>query len=253
MADFYVSVTYFSRPSFPKSCKLIHNPNVIPRDVLLCNKTNARHIEGGMQYDPNLENAEYANCEPPVRHGLMKRAKQYDDLYLLFRTRYFRIDGSSRYLVTGFYKIKKEFNGRDIREAPIVYAETMHFVSISDCIDVTQIIQEWNAFRCCPTSNNQRWRQLLVDWTKQLKMKQNRIDEYIQELNYMKEIFRKNEFQEKKYPICEACKHYSSTDKSCPLTWRRKRYSIDPHPANFMKNLDEFYDSITFGDGKKIT
>src|SRR5665647_3946554 len=100
MSSFLVCVVYFSLPSFPENCSLVTQHDLVPRDVLLCNKSNDRHILGGMQYDPNIENGEYRVCEPPVRRNLRTKSTHYDDLFLLFRTRYFNHDGSSRYLVT---------------------------------------------------------------------------------------------------------------------------------------------------------
>ena len=252
MTNFYACVTYYSLPSFPKSCIIIRNHNILPRDVLLCNRTNDHHIRGGMQYDPNIENAEYRVCEPPVRQGLRTRAGKYDDLYLMFRTRNIRVDGTSSYLVTGFYKIKKEFD-KTQREAPIIYADAMQFVSISDCIDITERITESQAFRCCLTSENPKWMKDLVQWADQLEKATNQTEVYIREINRLKRIFRENEFRDTPYPMCTPCKHSNASTSSCPLVWRRHHRTIPNHPANYMRNLDEYFESFTSDERKPVT
>jgi hypothetical protein len=204
MPDFFTSVIYYSLPRFPECCALIKHPDLVPRDILLCNKTNDHHIQGGMQYDPNIENAEYAVCEPQVRIGLELRAEKYDELYLLFRTRHFKPDNSSRYLVTGFYKIEKKFDDSfPIREAPVIHAKEMHFVSVSDCIDVTEEITKARAFRCCFTSNNPKWQKQLQDWVSEISSKRNRTPDYIEEINNLKRLFQENEIENRQYPFCE--------------------------------------------------
>jgi hypothetical protein len=196
-----------------------------------------------MQYDPNIENAEYRVCEPSVRRGFMIRAEKYDYLYLIFRTRHMRLDGITRYLVAGFYKVKKGFDETQ-REAPVVHAQAMHFVSVSDCIDVTRKITETRAFRCCFTSENPGWKQDLIEWTGRLEKAANRAQEYAREINRLKRIFRENEFQKKPYQICTTCKYSDPGAYGCPLIWRRYHRSIPHHPANYMKNLDEYFKSL---------
>jgi hypothetical protein len=250
MTNFYACVTYYSLPSFPRSCAMIRNHDLLLRDVLLCNRTNDHHMRGGMQYDPNIENAEYRVCEPSVRRGLMIRAEEYDHLYLIFRTRHMRLDCTPRYLVTGFYRVKKKFEEIH-REAPVIHAEAMHFVSVSDCIDATKKIMESRAFRCCFTSENLGWKQHLIEWTTELEKATNLAHKYIKETNRLKRIFRENEFQENPYQICTTCRYCNPSTCSCPLTWRRYHRSIPHQPANYMKNLDEYFQSLV-SEGKPI-
>ena len=252
MSNFYVCVVYFSLPPFPESCTLIKNHDILPRDVLLCNRINDHHIRGGMQYDPNIENAEYAICEPRVRTSLQRKSTDYDNLYLLFRTRFFNHDGSSRYLVTGFYEVEKKFGETQSREAPIVHAKAMHFVSLADSIDITQKMEEEQAFRCCFTSNNDNWEQDLMSWVAQLSESEDQTTRYIEEINNLKKVFYENEVQDNGYSVCSACE-CSSHLHNCPLTWRRRHRSINPHPANYMTNLDEYYASIRPNERTPIT
>jgi hypothetical protein len=196
-----------------------------------------------MQYDPNIENAEYRVCEPSVRRGFMIRAEKYDDLYLIFRTRHIRLDGITHYLATGFYKVKKEFD-ETYRDGPVLHAERMHFASVSDSIDITRKITESRAFRCCFTSENPRWRQPLTRWTDRLEKATNRVKEYAKEIDRLKNIFRKNEFQKKPYQTCTTCKYSVPGALDCPLIWRRYHRSIPHHPANYMKNLDRYFKSL---------
>lgn len=251
MSDFYVCVVYYSLPSFPDNCTLIEQHDLIPRDVLLCNKSNDRHIRGGMQYDPNIENGEYRVCEPPVRTNLRRKAENYDSLYLLFRTRFFNQDGSSRYLVTGFYNVEKNFTN-ECREAPIIHARAMHFVSLADSIDITETMREERAYRCCFTSENIAWHDNLVNWVNQLKHSQNHTNRYIEEISRLKNIFYENEIQGGKYLTCSLCEYRNRPD-ICSLTWRRRHRAIPHQPANYMRSLDAFYDSIRPNDRAPIT
>lgn len=252
MSNFYVCVTYYSLPSFPKACRIVKNHDVVPRDVLLCNRTNNHHMRGGMQYDPNIENAEYAVCEPPVRRSLERRAKKHDELYLIFRTRHFKLDGSTKYLVTGFYEVEKEFD-KTLREAPIIHAQDMHFVSLSDCIDITGKIKEANAFRCCFTSDNTLWEKELATWSTQLSDSKDQTQKYIEEIKSLKKVFYENEIQGKAYHICSSCEHRNYRTQNCPLAWRLQCRSVNPNPANSMKNLDEYFKSILPDERKPIT
>jgi hypothetical protein len=205
-----------------------------------------------MQYDPNIENAEYRICEPRVRRILEKQAKKHDNVFLIFRTRYFSQDGSSRYLVTGFYEVEKNFN-KTQREAPIIYAKAMHFVSLSNCIDVTDKIKEEGAFRCCFTSDCLKWNKELSNWYVKLGGAPNYTDRYIEETNNLKRVFFENEKQGKNYQICASCEYNRSPKSGCPLSWRRNCRSMTPHPANYMKNLDEYFESIMPKDQKPVT
>lgn len=252
MMVFYVCVTYYSLPTFPRQCFIVRNHDILPRDILLCNRTNDHHIRGGMQYDPNIENAEYRVCEPPVRRSLEIKAEKYNDLYLIFRTRHIRLDGTSRYLVTGYYRIKKDFSTR-YREAPVIHADDMHFVSIPDCVDVTERIKGLKAFRCCPSSENPKWADSLVQWAGQLEKAPNRTEEYVREINRLKRIFCDNEPEDDSYPICKSCKHNNIATSICPLVWRRRHRKLFPHPANYMKNLDEYFRSIAPDERKPVT
>lgn len=244
MRIFYGCVPYYSPPEFPKSCVIVENHEVLPRDILLCNKTNKVHIRGGMQYDPNIENGEYRICEPPIRRSLQKKADNYDELYLIFRTRYVQLDRGNRYLVTGFYNIKKCFEGEE-REGPIIYAKKMRFVSISDSIDITKEITASKAFRASFTSENIRWKKKLIEWINKLKEKQDQTHVYIHEINRLKKKFEENEFQESPYSGCESCEHNDISKLYCPLIWRKYTYKQIPrNPAHYMANLDEFYKSI---------
>jgi len=244
MSAFYGCVPYYGLPEFPKSCIIVKNHEILPRDILLCNKTNITHIQGGMQYDPNIENGEYRICEPPTRRNLQKKADDYGELYLIFRTRYIQLRGASKYLVTGFYNVKKEFE-KEEREGPIIYAENMRFATISDSIDITKQITGSRAFRSFFTSRNERWKKNLTEWVDHLEEKEDQTSVYIREINRLKKIFEENEFQDRLYSGCESCKHNDIAGSSCPLIWRKRTYRHIPNnAAHYMRNLDEFYESI---------
>jgi hypothetical protein len=205
-----------------------------------------------MQYDPNIENGEYAICEPRVRRSLQEKSQKYENLYLIFRTRFFEQNGSSRYLVTGFYDVEKTFSATESREAPIVHAKSMHFVSIADSLDITEKMEEEQAFRCCFTSNNVNWSGDLISWVNQLRKSKNQTDRYIDEINNLKKVFYENEAMNGNYAACSSCEH-RNLKHGCPLTWRRSHRLIKPHPANYMTNLTEYYAKIRQDDQTPVT
>lgn len=251
LPNFYACVVYFSLPNFPETCKLVRYHDIVPRDVLLCNRINDHHIKGGMQYDPHIESAEYAICEPRVRKSFQNKSDLYNNMYLIFRTRYFNGHGSSKYLVTGFYEIEKKFDGPESREAPIIHAKSMHFISIKDSIDITEKMDKEQAFRCSFTSNSADWKEDLVSWVNRIGKCENQSSRYIEEINHLKNIFKENEFEGKNYTNCSSCE-YSHANNPCPLTWRRYHRKIPPQPANYMRNLTEFYASIAPDDRAPI-
>jgi len=246
MSQFSVCVIYYSLPSLPEACALVTQHDLVPRDVLLCNRSNDHHILGGMQYDPNIENAEYRICEPRVRAKLQRQSSQYDNLYLLFRTRHFNQDGSSNYLVTGFYDVERDFTDAQCLEKPIVHARAMHFVSLADSIDITELMKERKSYRCCFTSENPFWRPHLESWVNQLSQAQNQTNRYVEEINNLKNIFYDNEFHGANYETCTNCTYCNRPD-ACFLTWRRRHRTIPHRPANYMKSLDEYFASLQPG------
>ena len=242
MSVFSVCVPYYSSPEFPRSCVLIRNHDILPRDILLCNKTNRIHIQEGAQYDPNIENGEYRLCEPPVRRSLKKKADNYDKLYLIFRTRFLRLNGTSKYLVTGFYIVKNEFEKED-RDGPIIHAKNMRFVSISDSIDITHRMNESQAFISSFTSKNKGWKDDLTEWIQQLEGKKDQTAAYIREINRLKKRFKENEFKNKPYSECKSCKFVSIARSKCPLIWRQNTWKQMPdNKMHYMQSLDEFYE-----------
>jgi hypothetical protein len=205
-----------------------------------------------MQYDPNIENGEYRVCEPPVRRNLRTKSSQYDDLFLLFRTRYFNQDGSSRYLVTGFYDVEKNFTDAECREAPIVHARAMHFVSLADSIDITEIMKENRSYRCCFSLENPDWRGYLIDWKNHLALAQNQTNRYVDAINNLKNIYYENEIQGANYRACDSCTYCDRPDV-CSLAWRRIHRTVPHNPINYMRSLDEVYARIREGNNPTIT
>ena len=228
MTMFIVCVPFYSLPQFPKSCLVVTRQDIILRDILLCNKTNSIHIEGGMQYDPRIENLEYKYCQPRVRLALMNRKNEYDELYILFRTRYLRLNGSSRYYVVGYYNMLKEDFEYFERDAPVIYAKKARFVSLPDAVDMTKQMVVSRAFRACPTTENEKWEPLLREWLKQLQEKQDNTHLYIQEMERLKKIFKNNEFTGKFYSICRNCVCKDWGGLVCPLVWRKNAYAPLP-------------------------
>ena len=244
MRVFSVCVPYYSLPEFPRFCILIRNHDILPRDILLCNETNNDHIKEGAQYDPNIENGEYRLCEPPVRRSLKKKADIYDELYLLFRTRYFQLNRERKYLVTGFYKVKKEFD-KEEREGPIIYAKNMRFVSISDSVDITKRIIDSRAYRPPLTSENEKWKDDITEWIHQLEEKKDQTEVYISKINRLKRVFKENEFKNRPYSECTSCKFVNMKRSSCPLIWRQNnRKQMPNNRMHYTKSLDKFYNQI---------
>lgn len=240
MTEFIVCVNYYSRPEFPSQCGLIEHEEAVLRDILLCNPSNEYHIKPGMQYDPHIEYDEYRICSPKVRQGLSKRSDRYEDLYILFRTRYYRLDGTSAYYLTGLYRIKKDFS-KEERNAPIILAEESHFVRLSDSIPIERRMRESGAYRAGFTSENENWEMYLRDWLDQLYSQPSFSSEYIEETNRLKEMFAEYEFTEDYYPTCRNCPH-NAQNTHCPLIKRKRRYDIINNPPHYMENLDSFYE-----------
>lgn len=239
MTRFIVCVPYYSRPDFPSECDLIESDEAVPRDILLCNPSNGYHIESGMQYDPNIENGEYRMCSPGVRRGLAKRHRQYDDLYIVFRTRYFRLDGSSTYLVTGFYRIKKDFS-KEGRDGPMVLADESHFVRLSDSVNIDESMKKSKAYRARFNSENSKWRIVLDRWLDQLVTLPSITSRYVDEIVRLKKLFGEHEFTGEWYPACRGCPH--NTERTlCPLMKRKKRFTVINNPPHYMESLDSFY------------
>jgi hypothetical protein len=224
MPPFIVCVPFYSLPEFPKICRIIKNHNVILRDVLLCNKTNTIHIEAGIQFDPHIETQEYKYCEPRVRAMLMKRQNDYDELYILFRTRYLHLYGPSKYYVVGYYEMEKKFTEL-IDSSPVIHAKRIKFVSITDAIDVSKRIVRFKAFRACPTTMNKKWQSFLEWCLERLDEGQDLTKKYIEETIRLKSIYKANEFREQNYyEDCNTCNYKDMGGLICPLIWRRITY-----------------------------
>lgn len=230
--NYAVCVPYYSLPEFPLDCKVIKNHNVIIRDILLCNPYNDIHILGGVQIDPHIETLEYINCQPIVREGIAKRAEKYDDIKILFRTRFVRLGKVSDYLVMGYYVVNPKFH-EICRDAPVIKASSARFVSLSDCINITSLMKETRAFRSCFTTENEGWKDYLEEWIKHINNRRDVTLDYINEITRLKEIYSKYEFQGTGilYEICQNCSHDAD---SCFLVWRRQRFgTLQQFPGHY--------------------
>jgi hypothetical protein len=164
----------------------------------------------------------------------MRRQKDYDELYILFRTRYLRLCGSSRYYIVGYYEVEKNFTEL-IDGSPVIHAKGMKFVSIRDAIDITKRIASFKAFRACPTTMNEKWRSFLEWCLAHLEEKQDLTKEYIEETIRLKNIYKANEFRELNYyEDCNTCNYKDMGGLICPLIWRRITYgSLVNNPEHY--------------------
>ena len=228
---FVVCVPYYSLPEFPNECVIVRDHDLFLRDILLCNKRNF-HFKGGVQYDPHIETSEYLNCQPLVRQSISIKAREYDDLYILFRTCFLKLDQNPQYFVTGYYKVKHEFN-EICRDAPVIKASESRFISRDESINITSVMAETRAFRSCPTTENKNWEGPLSNWLNNLTRGRDLTSRCVKEINRLKTIFREQEFSESKqgYADCECCDYENDL---CPLVWRRHHRGIPPmFPPHF--------------------
>jgi len=229
---FIVCVPYYSLPEFPPDCIVVRDHDVLIRDILLCNRRNF-HIRGGVQFDPYIEHLEYMNCQPRVRRAISEKTAHYTDLYILFRTLFGRFDGSSTYLLTGYYKVKPD-SSEECRDAPVIKASKAKFVSIEESIDITDLMNEKRSYRSCPTTENEGWKELLNTWLDILEGRQDLTDRYVREIQRLKLVYGQQEFIDtsRGYSDCEGCHH---NNNSCPLVWRRCHRGIPPKfPQHFL-------------------
>ena len=230
---FIVCVPYYSLPEFPLDCAIVRDHDILPRDILLCNRGNF-HFKGGVQYDPHIEGLEYVNCQPLVRQAISCKTTDYADIYILFRTLFLRLGGSPKYRVTGYYKVDPVFT-TSCRDAPVIRACVAKFVSTEESIDITGVMKATKAFRSCPTTENGEWRGPLTRWLSRLKSGQDLTCRYIEETERLKRIFGLQEFSAfgQGYPDCRGCER---EDDSCPLVWRRRHRGIPPRfPLHFLR------------------
>lgn len=227
---YVVCVQYYSLPEFPSECRIVHEHDLLPRDILLCNPYNF-HKEGGVQFDPHLETMEYINCQPNVRNGIASRFGRYDEIVILFRTRFVGLKVQAVY-VAGYYKVLPQ---RDMfcRDAPVIKASVAKFVAIPECVDITPIMTATRAHRSCPTTENQGWKQLLDQWLYKLENASDHTSRYLNEISRLKKIYGEQEFEQKGsgYRECRKCGYGS---QSCPLVRRRETFGSPPRfPAHY--------------------
>jgi hypothetical protein len=155
---------------------------------------------------------------------LMKRQNDYDELYILFRTRYLHLCKPSKYYVVGYYEVEKNFSEL-IDGSPIIHAKRIKFVSIADAIDVSKRIARFKAFRACPTTLNKKWQSFLEWCLERLEERQDLTKDYIEETTRLKSIYKSNEFCEQNYyKDCDNCNYKDMGGLICPLMWRRITY-----------------------------
>jgi hypothetical protein len=209
--------------------------NIIPRDILISNPTNEIHRRIGIQYDPAIEHGKYWVCQPRTRRSISARLAKYDEMYLLFRTTYMKLDRTSRVLVTGYYKIQQD-NPVENDYDPTIYAEKMKFVSVIDAIDITDFMKISRSYRSTPTTENFQWAPVLLSWIEQINEKTNRVRKYRNLSNRLKEAFKMNEFVRKPYDICESCPETANSRTMCPLVQRQNKREIT--------DISKYYDKL---------
>jgi hypothetical protein len=232
---FIVCVPYYSLPEFPSDCLIVKDHDILPRDILLCNKRNF-HFKGGVQYDPYIEALEYRNCQPRIRQAIADKARKYDVIYILFRTCFLMLGRSSRYFVTGYYKVLPVFTD-SCRDAPVIKASVARFVSINESVDITCVMNTTRAFRSCPTTENKEWRARLNDWLHQLEKAKDLTRRYIEEIERLKIVFGEQEFSRSSQGYLD-CKNCRNENDLCPLVWRRCHRGIPPRfPPHFLPHF----------------
>jgi hypothetical protein len=225
MNDFLVCVPYFSLPEFPEQCILVSIRDILPRDILLSNPSNSIHRTIGVQFDPAIECSLYRVCEPRVRQSIRARLGIYDRLFILFRTTYRKLDGSSNLLIAGYYEVDK--NATAIAPDDRVLARRMSFVSTGDAVDITQLMSGRRAYRSAFSSENEAWKAHLYNWKRHLEANQNRLNDYILLINNLKSAFEANEFRNSRYRNCLSCKWIHNDSLRCPLVYRQNHWSIN--------------------------
>jgi ribosomal protein L36 len=222
-------VPYYSIPEFPSDCRIVKRHGIVARDVLLCNPTNF-HVQGGVQYDPHVETMEYINCQPRVRRSISEKMKNYDDVRILFRTRRLRLDGGSDELVTGYYVVGSASEVM-CRDAPVIMASGIRFVTDADAIDITSLMDREKAHRSSFTTGNSKWKPYLLRWIRQLDKGRDATEDYKKEIQRLKMIYKNNEFRlGDRYGACRNC----SEEDQCFLVRRRKRYGcLEKCPPHF--------------------
>jgi hypothetical protein len=213
-------VPYYSIPEFPPDCRIVKHQGIVARDVLLCNPSNF-HVRDGVQYDPHLETLEYINCQPIVRRSILRSVQDYDDVRILFRTRLFRIDGSSKVIVTGYYVVDHA-SSEICREAPVIKASDARFVVGLDAVDVTRLLSKTKAYRSCFTTRNPEWRSHLLRWIRRIDDRRNATKDYVGEIQRLKKIYKEHEFSNGL--LYDACGDCSDKNHLCPLVHRRRSY-----------------------------
>lgn len=235
MKRFFVCVYYFSHPEFPKECNLVRNHGILLRDILVANPSNDTHRKEGYQYDPAVDVGEYRVCQKNTRLGIKKRLDKYDELYLLFRTRYVKINKDKPVLVSGFFKVDKDLTRE--QEDHTIYASKMHFNSVDDAIDITAFMKKKRAHRASPNSENQRWGDALESWFEHIANHPNRIRRYKNLSQTLKIAFKANEFQNERYSECTLCEYVTEGKSLCPLVHRQNSWKI----SDMRRYYDIFY------------
>ena len=231
MTSYLVCVPYYSLPEFPSYCRVVSNHNVVVRDILLCNPLNF-HVRGGVQFDPHLETLEYINCEPSVRRSIAYKLGQNDSIRILYRTRFLRLNGSSDYLVAGYYEVGGISN-EECRDAPVIKASRAKFLSLPNCVNITRLLNKTNAYRSCFSTENERWKSYLRRWGAYIDSQRNMMRDYVREVKRLKELYGRNEFQDGRvaYGDCQDCQ---ATREICPLLRRRTKFrSLPRFPRHF--------------------
>jgi hypothetical protein len=184
------------------------------------------HIRGGAQFDPHLETLEYINCEPRVRRSIANRLNQYDDIRILFRTRFLKLDGKSNYIVTGCYVVGG-ISSDECRDAPVIKASRAKFLSIVDCVNITRLLQNKKAYRSCFSTENRHWEPHLRRWTAHVDGQRDMMSDYVRQIKRLKKIYGENEFQNS-CALYDNCRNCRASGDICRLIKRRMRYGSLP-------------------------
>jgi hypothetical protein len=202
------------------------------------------HFDYGEIYDPHWEGRdddgvpEYRYCEEGSRCGLVNRYEKPEELYVLFRTHYRYLDGSTDFLIPGYYKVRKELVESEPRRSdprirvPVVKAEEAKSLSLGDAIsiarsmDIGHFLRENNLYRVSFSSENPRFREQLEIWLDVVisEERENLLRDYQRETVRLKRALEEAKKNDEIYLDCSGCQYQPARSWECPLIRRREMW-----------------------------
>jgi len=134
--------------------------------------------------------------------------RQYDKIYLLFRTNRVSLSKSNTQYVTGYYDVDLDnVNIDPDYEEPVIYAKEARFVDLKSAIDLSGFLKESHNQRFPFSTETKRgsFRKHLNNWVEKIRKSQNFLDDYINITKMLDKLFKYYEFEEGIYPMCNDC------------------------------------------------